>query len=155
MWPKDRFNPLHFFIGWLLLTIILTWFHEFGHITTVLAMGGSATVRPIFSGLPVFVTDIDSAWLFSIPLWKQSLITLMGGWTVAASCIYLWATSTDIDNRIIFHALGWSQFAEGALEAITWMNGNYHTVFATNLKIAAILGMTIFALARSRKMWNP
>lgn len=153
-WPKTRFNPLQFFLGFLADQVVFYWFHEFFHWITVTLFGGTAAVRGVFGALPVFVTDIPTDWLVAIPLWQQAVITIAGGWGVAAYCWFKWAQTTDLENRIIYHALGWAQFGEGAFESVTWILGVYNASWAMTARFASILLLTLFALARSKKMWE-
>lgn len=153
-WPKDRFNPLQFFLGFLADQVLFYWFHEFFHYMAVVVLGGTAVVRGIFGALPVFVTDIPTDWLTALPLSQQAIITVAGGWGVAAYCWFKWSQSTDIENRIIYHALGWAQFGEGAFESATWILGVYSASWAMWARFGSILALTLFALARSKKMWE-
>jgi len=150
-WPKDKFNPLQFFLGYLFDNVSLYWFHEFFHWVSVTMFGGQAVVRAAFGLLPVFITDI-SVW--PLELWKQVIVTLLGGWGVAAYCWFKWSQTTDIENRIIYNALGWAQFFEGSIEGISWMLGIYSHPQVIQLRVIAILGATLIALARSKRMWT-
>jgi hypothetical protein len=86
------------------------------------------------------------------PRWAQILVVYIGGWGVAVLCFMLWVIDLGVSDRIVYHAIGWSQFAYGAVEGTAWMLGRYDLV--QRLGFYAMLGATIYALLRSKKVWK-
>lgn len=145
--PFYHFNPLQFFILFLMLSLILNWQHEFFHVIACQILGGEAVVKVV---MPFFATDV-SVWPTS-PV--QSLIVVYaGGLGVAAFCCILWwATHRDPEARIVFHAIGWSQGLYGILEGTAYMMGQYQHVQSYGI-VVMMLG-TVYALIRSAVMWK-
>ena len=49
----NRFDPLQFYLGFLIYELILYWLHEFFHLMPATLLGGEAVAKPIFGLLPV------------------------------------------------------------------------------------------------------
>lgn len=145
-WPRDQFNPLQFFLGFLIYGVVFNWFHEFFHLATAQMLGGNGVVKNLWY---VFVADINP---FPDPTWARFLVYLMGGWGVALLLWFFWLIDTDIEDRIVFHAIGWAQFAYGTVEGFSWMLGIYKHI--QPLGLVALWGATIYALMKSKKMWT-
>jgi Na+/melibiose symporter-like transporter len=145
--PFYHFNPLQFFLLFLILTVTHNWQHEFFHLVACKLFGGEAVVRIV---MPFFATDI-STWPTSH---VQSLITVYaGGLGVALLCWFEWWTAhRDPEARIVFHAIGWSQALYGILEGTAYMLDAYQHV--QSLGIIAMMIGTIYALSRSKVMWS-
>lgn len=145
--PFYHFNPLQFFILFLALSLVLNWQHEFFHLITCQIFGGEAVVRVV---MPFFATDI-SVWPAN-PV-HGLIVVYSGGLGVAALCCLLWwASHRDPEARIVFHAIGWSQALYGIFEGTAYMLDLYQYVPTYGIAVVAI--GTIYALARSREMWN-
>lgn len=145
--PFYHFNPLKFFLLFIILSVNLNWQHEFFHLIACQIFGGEAVVKVV---MPFFATDI-SVWPTSQ---VQSLITVYsGGLGVALLCwVIWWLVHRAPEARIVFHAIGWSQALYGILEGTAYMLDAYQHV--QSLGIAAMMIGTLYALARSKVMWS-
>lgn len=148
---SNKFNPLQFYLGFLIYELILYWLHEFFHLMPATLLGGEAVAKPIFGLLPVFATEVT---VWPPETWKQLVIVFSGGLVTSAICVFLWSQTIDLENKIIFHAIGWAQFAEGLLEGVAWSFDVYEEPWVNWVRFGAILLATIIALVRSKKMWE-
>jgi hypothetical protein len=145
-WPKDQFNPLKFFLLFLILGIVLGWFHELNHVAVLQIFKGKGVVINLWY---VFATDIQ---VWPQHQWQSLIVVYIGGWGIAALCWILWSLISDINAQIVLHAIGWAQFAYGCVEGTAWMLDSFkHVQWVGAL---AMWGATIYALWRSKKMWT-
>jgi len=147
-WPEKLVNPLQFFLGILVYSVVvLNWLHEFFHLAITHIFGGQGHV--VVSAL-VFATDITT---WPPELWQEALVVYGGGWMVAGVCaLSWWLFQESNEARIIFYAVGWSQFTYGAVEGTLWMINRYDLIGPMGT-VAFILGMVI-ALATGKELWR-
>lgn len=144
-WPEGWFNPLEFMVGFLSYQYIIMWFHEFWHLAVLQAFGGQGHVGIRFMVFYMQPT-VEVAGVGDLAM------AFAGGLGAAATCLLFWFIDQDIEDRIVFHAIGWSQALYGVAEGFTYLLDVYGEL--QWLGFVAMMAGCIYALARSKKMWS-
>lgn len=144
---KYLFNPLKFYLLYLVLMLTVNWFHEFGHLTIGKLGGGEGYVG---SGFLVFWTNFT---VDPIGFWGW-LMPYAGGLFGAILCFLLWwlvEGKDAVELRIVAYSVGLTQVAYGLVEGTLFHLGKYQW-----LGIFGFLAMMIAALYSfytAKKMW--
>ncbi len=145
---KYTFNPLKFFILYLMFMLGVNWFHEFGHLTVGTLGGGEGVVG---SGFLVFWTDfsVDPTGFMGI------IMPFAGGLFGAVWCVLMWwlvEGADAIETRIVAYSVGATQAAYGLVEGFLFHMQlyNYVGIFG----FLAMLVAAVYSLYTSKKMWN-
>lgn len=148
-WPLHWFNPLQFFFLYPTWQFVLNWWHEFWHVIVLSWFGGLGIVKPM---LPLFfVTDI----IVDVTGFEALIVRFSGGVTTAAFAFLFWATTTDIENRIIFWSTAWGQLLYGLVEGFSYMFGVYVNMTSGPVGFLAMVIPAGVAILTSKRIWNP
>ena len=144
---KYTFNPLKFFILYLLFMLMVNWFHEFGHLMIGKLGGGEGVVG---TGFLVFWTN------FSVDptgIWG-ALMPFAGGMFGTLYCllmIWLVEGPDAIETRIVAYSVGLTQALYGLLEGILFNIGKYQ--YIGPLGFIAMMIAAIYSFHSAKKMW--
>ncbi len=148
-WPSHWFNPLQFFFLYPTFQFILNWWHEFWHVMVLIWLGGEGVVKPM---LPLFfVTDITR----DVVGYNAVYVRFAGGVITALFCLLFWATTTDIENKIIFASTGWGQLIYGSVEGFSYLFGNYVEMTQGAVGFWSMVIPAGAAILMSKRIWNP
>jgi len=142
---KSRFNPLHFFLSFLSKNVLINWFHELCHLFTLRLFGGDGYVDA-------------GALLFWVKITKEasklgnSVMSFAGGLGSALLCLLFWLIDSDIEDRIVWRALGLIQFFYGLVEGAAFTLNLYHHIYWAGF--LAMIAAAVYSFATSRKMWE-
>lgn len=140
------FNPLDFFINFTLKQYVVTFFHEYWHLATAQLLGGDGFIT--VQGLIAFWTNIVD----QPPVPEVYLIAFMGGLGTATLCGIFWMFDSDIEDKLIWAAVGHSQFWYGIVEGLLFYYQRMDLIW--ELGFAALIIPVIYILATSKEMWD-
>ena len=140
---EGRFNPLQFFIMFLLIIFMVNWLHEFFHLRLGILLGGEGYVK---IGFLVFYTE------FTVDPSPMLPVVFAGGLGSAAVCGLVWVMDTDIENRIVWRAVGLTQVLYGLVEGLLFHLGRYDLL--PQLGTIAMLVAAVYAFITSKAMWD-
>ena len=145
--PFKEWNPLHFFVGWLIYVITIgLWWHEFCHLITLQAFGGNGHVINIgFAFAMEWTTPLAHAW-------QETIVAFMGGYGAALTCLILWAIDNDPEDRVNLHAIGWMNALYGTVEGLLFAMNRYDLIWWVGA--AAQITGVLYAFSKSKKMWG-
>ena len=141
------FNPLDFFLNFTLKQYVVTFFHEYWHLATAQLLGGDGYIT--LQGIIAFWTHLN----IEPPTQAgQVLVAFMGGIGVAVLCGIFWIFDSDIEDKLIWAAVGHSQFWYGLTEGTLFYFGRMDLIW--KLGLVAIIVPVMYILATSKELWD-
>lgn len=141
------FNPLVFFVNFTLKQFVVTFFHEYWHLATAQLLGGDGYIT--IQGFLAFWTHIT---VEPTQAYGNTLVAFMGGLGVAALCGIFWMFEFGVEDKLVWAAVGHSQFWYGITEGFLFYFDRMDLIWT--LGVAATLIPVIYILATSKEMWD-
>jgi len=140
------FSPKDLVITLILKFIAIGFIHEFGHLLTLLLLGGSGYISADWFSLYTISTN---------PMTHSSMtiVAYAGGLLAAFFCLTSLFFEDDEEDRIAWRVIGWVQFSygltEGTIYFFDWL-WKYNIYFF----IASMIIGVIWGFKTSKELWE-
>jgi hypothetical protein len=145
-----KFNPMEFFLKFLLVAFIVNWFHEWFHLTALKVLGGDGFVNTGFLVFYMQPTKLVG------PL-GMSFVAFAGGLGSSLLCLIYYYTFSGnhhsiLESKIVWRAVGLLQWAYGLVEGFLYSTGNFELIGP--LGFTAMMLAAVYSFWTSKAMWS-
>ena len=144
---ETRFNPLRFFLVFLMQIMAVNWFHELCHLAAGLRYGGSGYV--MYQMLAFFTVFTVHPTPFG-----QVVTAFAGGLGAFVFCYlaYTLERNTSVEHRVVWFVVGATQLPYGIVEGVLFYLGYFEHIAI--LGTAAMLLGAVVSLALCKIMYT-